>query len=75
MAVLVGVALVVGVRAPMRVGVLYAARVAVAVPTERLIDQCSLLRHGSQATHAAASRAAYWRDGDTGSCGGGTATY
>jgi len=35
MAVLVVVGLVVGVRAPMRVGVLYAARVAVAVPTER----------------------------------------
>jgi hypothetical protein len=48
------VGLVVGVGAPMRVGVLYVASVAVAVPTERFIDRCSQLRHGSQATHAAA---------------------
>jgi hypothetical protein len=56
------VGLVVGVGAPMRVGVLYVAGVAVAVPTERFIDQCSQLRHGSQATHAAAPLAAYGRD-------------
>ena len=68
MAVLVVVRLVVGVRPPVRVGVLYVASVSVAIPTERFIDQCSLLRYGSQATHATAPPAAYWRDGDTRTC-------